>query len=178
MEKYVEIQLKEGKPDWKHEDKIYLMVLNVMKVPPHIALVYQGRYYDLTIKGANAGMDFKHILTKINRKKIPTLIFETTVGNSFSANAILQNAFLNADKIDAGNVTCLSPVKEFYGKMLSACSEAKTIFELVEFLRKRQSVGGAYTLHAEVDNHIFKWKKYSAAELKESLHNFIINEHA
>ena len=57
-------------------EKAYLWVWHADKIPPHLGLSTQSRYYSLKSNGKDQNVCFEKVIQLIDRKKIKTLAIE------------------------------------------------------------------------------------------------------
>ena len=114
----------------------HLILLYANKKPPHLALLSNGRYFSVSVKGVqieNASL----IQQLIDKKKIPTLFIELELEMNES---ILNSIF---DKSTLNQATCIRPIRETLSHQ-SGKEEylrAGTIFELYEILENQSAIG-------------------------------------
>ena len=173
------IKINNGEPLWETDRFIYLLAMNVSSVPNHIALVFNGKYYDLGFKKKNVGADFLEILSKLKRKNIPTLVFECRIPINLDIHSMLQAVFSVKNNINSSDHTCLNPVNEVFEKIYSKKINSNVIFDLVESLFATNAITNTFSLHLNLDfEGTFHWNKYSYSDLKMYLENQLSVKHA
>ena len=89
----IKIKINKSEPLWKSDRLIYLLAINVSSIPNHVAIVHNGKYYDLGFKKKNIGVDFGEVLNKLKRKNIPTLFFECKTTERNDIDSIINQIF-------------------------------------------------------------------------------------
>ena len=106
--------------NWK--EKSYILLIRPEHIPPHLALMVQGKYFSMSVKGHSLGEDGLVWKEKLNRKKISVLWVEVEplsidLVNEYFKKSIADTAL--------GQVTCLYPIRTIFN------IEASFIFELI-----------------------------------------------
>lgn len=134
--------IQELHSDWKK--RTYILLIRPENVPPHLALMVQGQYFSMSVKGHSLGDEGQIWLDKLSRKKIPVLWVE--VDNL--STGLVQSKFEQSIKDTAlGQVTCLHPIKTIFEV------QASFIFELLPQLSNHNKVI-AYAMTPKANNQI------------------------
>lgn len=115
--------------------KVNLWIWHVNKVPPHIGISSDNRYFSLKANGKDENVSLDSIQSILNKKTIATLCIELDL--IIPADKI-NNVFDEYLTTVAGEVTCLNPIKN----ILDLKSASKLI-ELLEGLYDSESVSRA-----------------------------------
>lgn len=116
---------------------IWLAVLHIDRIPPHIGIIFSGRYYSLTIKGKERKVDLGALTKTIQQKKIKTVFIKIKDHPVFSTEHMedIFNEQLNEfDQVKQYQSTCLSPIKRCFNEFYSLQSDEKELF--YEFMQK------------------------------------------
>lgn len=139
---------------------LFILIINIKKIPPHIALICNGKYYSLTINGADIKEDYL-FLSKIKKKKIPTIFIELKTEGLFFNN--LEN-FYNNKIIELGKNTCLYPVKKIISLYYKLnLDNINYVYQLIDILKKNDYINAIYSINYPYDN--FKFTKYTFDEI-------------
>lgn len=112
---------------------IYLSIVHANKIPPHIGVVVDGKYFSLKAKGKDENVPVKELLRILNRKNIVSLFVSISI--DLSNEKVLQ-VFDGFEKAIAYESSCLSPVKQLFelgegiqmlGDLLNELAEKKLI---------------------------------------------------
>lgn len=95
--------------DLNHKQGFYLWVFHADKIPPHIGLSSQGKFYSLKSSGVDVGLDTGKVFRLISDKKLPSFLIRLTLRVS---EGELHRVYQNYSKTQAGYITCLTPVNE------------------------------------------------------------------
>lgn len=115
-----------------------LWVLHTDKIPPHIGISDTTGFYSLKVKGKDTAVPLDKIMALINKKKIPTLIFELSPGSISE----LKSVFERFEIADSEGITCLEPIKT-----ATNISDVETVHELIRVLEKRKSILQKFGFH-------------------------------
>lgn len=121
---------------------IWLAVLHVDRIPPHIGIIFSGKYFSLTIKGKEIGVELIALVKTILQKKIPTVFLKIKDHPVFSTEHI-QDIFIEQlhefDQVKQFQSTCLSPIKKCFNEFYALSSNEKELF--YEFIQKLHDNG-------------------------------------
>lgn len=128
---------------------IFLVILNVDKKPPHIALLINSKIYSLTVKGRQMGESADTLMKSIHIRSIKTLFFALKPPMADALKA-MEKSLMAYEKAIAGKATCLSPLKDFFTLAYPInAQKANYIFELLPLLYRNQKITGVYHLNME-----------------------------
>jgi len=92
-----------------NEDKCLLWVWHADKIPPHLGLSVEGKYFSLKANGKDFLTEIESVRQLIDKKAIKTLCFELNV----DLNLInLINSFKKYAATIPFEVTCLKPIQD------------------------------------------------------------------
>ena len=95
---------------------IYNVVLYANRIPPHLALMINGKVFSLGVNGPKVNMDVEDLSKLIRSKSIETLFFQLKGSEDYTVLQLvekLKELTLAYSGLDAGGTTCLNPIKEF-----------------------------------------------------------------
>lgn len=122
----------------------YLWILKVDKVPPHLILSYQGKYYNLSVFGRFMSQPVDALLKTITQKKIQTLILSLNEFDDLEEK--IKDSYHKFEKVEAPHITCLSPIKELF-KLYDYSGAISTIHDLLPLLKKNNVITSSYGLN-------------------------------
>lgn len=120
-----------------------LWVLHADKVPPHIGVSIDGRFFSLKANGKDIDVPVQHLLEIVNRRGIALLCFSL---NDLLSKEAVRNSFLPYDKTIPNKVTCLNPIKTVLGD-----SQSGKLVELLASLDKACRIKSVYGLNIPVE---------------------------
>ncbi len=123
-----------------NDDDLILWVLHADKIPPHIGISDQGRFYSLKSNGKDFGVSVCSIKSIIAKKEITSLCF--TLKKS-ALKKSLEASFQVYENTIPYKITCLKPIKDVLG-----FNEPEKLIELLEVLHEEMlidSVKGVYS---------------------------------
>lgn len=113
---------------------VFLVVLYANKIPPHIGLLIDGKFYSDKVGQPDIAVDFSHLSRLILSKSIPSLFVKLKDNCGFDLlqikDFILSNQLSNNEYS-----TCLTPI----AKILNF-EHAKTVFDLLEHLTENNQI--------------------------------------
>ncbi|MDX2362846.1 MAG: hypothetical protein QNK23_18695 [Crocinitomicaceae bacterium] len=109
-----------------------LWVWHADKIPPHIGISIEGKYFSLKANGKDENMSIDKVTDLITKKKITALCFE--LNNSVQYKD-METCFANYELTVPNKITCLHPIKEILG-----CEKVRKLTELLTELYQHQNV--------------------------------------
>ena len=155
------------------EKGIYLCLLHAKRVPPHIGIIINGNYHSLTIKGIEPNVQLKALLKTIAHKKIETVFLKIALHPVYSIdhlNAMFVEILKPYTSIKNTELTCLSPIKEFFLEFYALNSSDKDIiFTFLNHLNNNSFILEANSLNLTLENNEVKIPVYSQEQLNEKI---------
>lgn len=128
--------------DLNHSQGLYLWVFHADKIPPHIGISSQGKFYSLKSSGVDIGLDTGKVFRLISDKKLPSILIRLT---SKVSEAELHRVYQSYSKTEAGSITCLTPVNEVLG-----IGDVAKLSELLVRLKEYGRLSQVYGFHLPV----------------------------
>lgn len=122
-----------------HSQGLYLWVFHADKIPPHIGISSQGKFYSLKSSGVDVGLDTGKVFRLISDKKLPSILIKLT---SNVSEAELHGVYQSYSKTQAGSITCLTPVNE-----VLSISDAAKLSELLIRLEEDGRLAQVFGFH-------------------------------
>lgn len=157
---------------------VFLVLLNTAKVPPHLGLMANGKWYSLEASGPTINGSISGLLKFISQKNVQTIFIGLSIKNVLvknDLNEIITKLILQYPKVDVGIATCLTPIKDFCSSVYNLeTSNINFVYELIPLLEKNNTVTGIYemNLSSKLNNETFKLKKYSLDDIFSSIRNY------
>lgn len=151
---------------------LYLVLLNAHRVPPHLGLVSNGLSYSLTFRGPEE-VSVESLLRVIHNRKIPSLFIalDDLKSKRKIENQNIKETFFNYHHVEAGEVTCLFPIKEACSKIFQKdFSQAGKVYELIENLSGQHLVSDVCEFYLEsfLTGSSFSIKRYTVEDIYKS----------
>ena len=89
------------------ENGVFIVCLHVDKIPPHVGLLVDGRYFSLKVHSSDFDVLFSSVETIVQRKGIPTLIVE--IQPSISLDQV-KSVFSTYGSTILPNDSCMTPL--------------------------------------------------------------------
>lgn len=162
-----------------HEDvllnDVYLVLLNVTRVPPHLAVAIGGKLFTLSVKGPTVEGDLGSLLRIIRQRSIESIFIRLSIPHLFTLEQLqdeIKNYVLAYPRVDVGLATCLAPIKDFCGSVYDAeTGNVNFIYELLPVLEKKGVIDSCY--HLNLDRYLnkdsFLLKKYTMDDINEEI---------
>ena len=80
------------KPFGCFDSGMYLVILHANDIPPHIGIIYNEKYFSLTVSGQTLGDDSKVLKKLIHRKQIKTLFIK--LARALNSKDNIRNTFM------------------------------------------------------------------------------------
>lgn len=159
---------------------LFICLLHVNRVPPHIGIIIDGKYHSLTIKGIEPNVNVAALLKIIQQQKIGSVFLKITPHPVFS-NDHMNSMFLEILKkhpqIVPNQTTCLNPIKDFFNEFYAVnSSEKDMIYDLLKRMEANNFILQAYSLNLSLENGTLNIPVYSREELSKKI-NDIRNEY-
>lgn len=152
---------------------LFICLLHVKRVPPHIGIIINGKYHSLTIKGIEPNISTIALLRTIQQQKIESVFLEINPHPVYS-NDHMNSMFLEILKkyphIRSNEVTCLSPLKDFFNEFYAINSSANDmIYDLLKRIAANNFILQAYSLNLSLENNTLSIPVYTQEELSEKI---------
>ncbi len=125
------------------EQKCLLWVWHADKIPPHLGLSVEGRYFSLKANGKDFMTEIDAVLQIISKKKIKTLCFEL---KSTLNVQDLANSFNKYNTTIPFEVTCLLPIQEVLNSYFS-----KQLVDLLVDLDDKKQVNRVFGFNIPIE---------------------------
>lgn len=131
----------------------YIVVLQTVRVPPHLLIGVDGRTWSISVSGQLPGEPLDKLFAYIHRKKIPTIFSELKLPAKFTSqrfSELLDMAVSKYPEVHANEVTCLHPIREAAAEVFGdLAGEAQFIFELIPAIQKMGGIGEHYGFYID-----------------------------
>ena len=85
---------------------LYLVILHANDTPPHIGVIYNEKYFSLTVKGQTLGDNVQLLKKLVHKKQIKTLFVR--LADVVNPMDNIRTSFIENKRVQ-GNITCLFP---------------------------------------------------------------------
>lgn len=157
---------------------LYIALIHACKIPPHIALIYNGKYFCVTVNGSTIKRDIYVLMRNILKRDIETLFVQLNLPIAYTAEDLekkITSIFRSYPSLDADGITCLSPIKDFCFDLFHLdVSNVNFIFELLPKLQMTGAVSGCYHCNMEkrfLSNNKFALKIYSMSDIRQHINS-------
>lgn len=147
------------------EQGVFLWLLKVDRIPPHLGLSVDGKYYSITIKGSEIALDLKSEIEKWNKRGLPRLGILLDVESP--DGELLEQVFM-ASSLRSAAKSCLIPVLHLLSFSIPTIGRYKTVHELIICLQNLGKIKTCYgsNLKPWLTDNMFQLKSYTADEVQ------------
>jgi len=166
------IQVNELKTNYLYEG-LWIVLIHSKRVPPHVAILQNGMYYSLNLKGPESNIPVDKIIKVLKQKKIESLFLQLIHKSSTPKELPFDKVLLCFPKINK-EITCLSPVKKY----LSLCYPVRYLKkelapDLIHRLYQKNLIVSAFSLNLSVLNKHIEIANYNQEQLNKGLSRII-----
>lgn len=154
---------------------VYLVLIDMLKVPPHLAVAVNGKLFTLTVNGATIEGELSALLRLIHKKNIPCLFVKLNIPFLFTPEDIkneIKKYTLLYPRVDIGIATCLAPINDFCESVYQVDKKSiNFIYQLIPALNNQNATAEIYHLNMEriLRNSSFEIMKYSMYDIYEGI---------
>lgn len=152
---------------------LFICVLHVQRVPPHIGMIINGNYHSLNIKGIETNISVAALEKTIHQQKIKAAFLELEQHPVFSIdhlNAMFIETLKKHPSIKSNEITCLTPIREFLNEFYALNSPAgDMIYDVLKRLNHNNFILQAYSLNLSLQNNWLDIPVYTQEELAEKI---------
>jgi len=176
MHDFYHIKCSESLDDKTVASGLWIVLYHADRIPPHLMLISEGKYYSLSVKGNHLGEPIEPMLRYARSKKHKLVFYQVQLPSEITfTEEFLLSFFKRYEAPEAGKVTCLFPIREF----LEALSpkgfvHAAFVFELFALLEKYGFAGPHAHLNMDKelqDQHALKLPIYSRFDIDLCIQN-------
>lgn len=124
-------------------NKSYLSLIAINKVPPHLAIVTDLKYFSLSSAGVKNGMDANVILNSLNRKSIPSLFLQLSQKLDVNHSIAEYSKF---EQLDKGQ-SCLNPIKNLLTSIDDSLIKCHFAYDLIAEMYNRKLIANAFSIN-------------------------------
>lgn len=151
----------------------WIAVVSAERIPPHIGILFNGKYCSLNIKGKEIDVEAAVLLRKIEILRIPAIFIKLIPHPVFSIDFLHEHFKLELQKYEKVTIehTCFTPVKAFMQEnYLLKQEELGYLFELFPVLYKEQMIDKAFGVHITSGNeNPFHFVPYTHKNIEDKL---------
>jgi hypothetical protein len=157
------------------QEGVFILLLNVKNVPPHLLIIISGKVFSISTKGVELDKPIDVYWNLIDKHNLPSIFVQLSLPDLFSLDELQEKIRLITKKfpaVDTHTVSCLMPLKEFCFEVYSTEQDnVLLVFDLLEELKNKESIEAYY--HKNLDQEIkagnYSLTKYSVHEVNEAI---------
>ena len=154
---------------------LWLVLVGINEIPPHIAIVSNGKYYSVSAKKIDCGTSVERFFVVLERKQIPALFVRIQSDNFIARNepnpAIIAKNYNDLTLLANSSQTCLSPIKKFFTESVSTDFEKiNYVYELLALAEKKGLITDCISLHLDAESvKNITLPKYTMAQIRNRI---------
>jgi hypothetical protein len=169
-------------PETKFDMGMWLVIAGTNEIPPHIALISDGKYYSVSTRKIDRGTSLERFMNTIERKQVPAIFLRilnekperTDIiarNEAISSNTLLQSIYENLNPLGINEHTCLSPIKTFFAEYYSPdFATVNFVFELLALAKNKGLIKQCFSLFSEPSHpNNITLPKYSMADIQNKI---------
>lgn len=123
---------------------VYIWVLHADKIPPHVGVSINGKYFSLKVSGKDLDVHFSGVLKIIRKKNIPCLIIPLNTLLDFDR---VRYYFELLNCAETGKNTCLTP----WVHLIGAPENIGQLSDLLKYLKNKDEFTSVFGLNLTND---------------------------
>lgn len=148
---------------------IYIVILYANRIPPHLALMIDGKVFSLSVNGPKVNMDVHDLSKLIQSKSIETLFFQLKDQEDHTFLQLIEKMrelTLTYPGLDAGGATCLNPIREFCHSVYKTdITGVNFIFDLLPKLGNVVIAHFHLNMESSLSKGLFYLEKYTMKDI-------------
>lgn len=160
-----------GSKDFPHKG-LWLALIGTNEIPPHAALINEGKYYSLSVNKVDTGSPAEKLLNVLTHKNIPALFIRIETKDT-GANVTMQlhSIFKEFHPLANTENTCLSPITDFFTIFYSLeFSSIHFVFDLLALAYKKKLIKECVAFPQYSNSNIITLPKYTMHQIRNKIH--------
>ena len=128
---------------------LYIVIIHLSRIPPHLFLAYNGELFSITISGPKPNEPLVVLIRASSQKAFPILFCKIKENNT-SSEIILKSLELAVEKhqqVKVGGASCLAPLKSFFEEVYSLnIKNVNFIFDLIPLLESEKLIEAYHSI--------------------------------
>lgn len=159
--------------DTLHEEKllkgVFIFMYRVLRIPPHLGMIVNGKLYDITLHGPNLGISAKDFYRTMLKRQSELVLVELVKPSEELLESDLEEVMKKYWKV-SDEVSCLFPIRDFiasaYG--LQECCQAEFFFDLIPLLEQQQMIQSISQMNMSnrLKDNTLELHKYSKEDIR------------
>lgn len=148
---------------------VFLWLLKVDRIPPHLGLSVDGSYYSITIKGSEIALNLESEEQKWSKRGLPRIAIELAIeAPSFE---LLEQVF-EASTLRSAAKSCLIPVLHLLSFSIPEIGRYKTVHELINRLQSLELIKAYFGSNVKpwLTDGMFHLKHYTSDDVQAYIH--------
>lgn len=160
---------------------VFLVLLNALKVPPHLLLVVSGKVFSISTLGPSLDESVERYLNFIHKRRIPSVFVKLALPPVFTQEELLgkiRTITSSYPRVDIGVATCLNPIKDFCSDIYDVDKhQVNLVFDLLDGLKQQKAIEAYYQINMDevARQGEINLEKYSVFEVNEAIHGAAVS---
>lgn len=150
--------------DSLQKNMTYLWVIHADKIPPHVGISSEARYYSLKVNGKDENVAIDQLYKVLMQKDISFVLFQLKNGIELTE---ISRKFKLYRSAGTKSVTCLDPIN----KLLICPEKVNILSDLLSFLEKQNLLGYAIVFGKKEIHGILNYTTEDIKRRLEKLEN-------
>lgn len=155
---------------------LWIALVNATRTPPHVGLVFDGKYSSLNITGQELDINVLALVKRIEMQKIKAVFIRLKPHPVFSIDYLHGHFKIQVERYErviAGTATCFTPVKTFFAENYALHEhQLEYLYNLFPELYEEEVISGAFALNMnELERSTFHLPVYTMKDIEDKLNN-------
>ncbi len=155
----------------------WIVLVNATRIPPHIGMIFNGKYFSLNINGQELDVNIFALLRRIELQKIKSVFVELKPHPVFSLDYLqqhFQQSILKHPKVSGSEATCFTPVKEYFSENYALpAQKMEYLYQLFPLLYEQEVINSSFALHLTAEDllpeMVFPLPVYNKKNIEDKL---------
>ncbi len=156
---------------------LWLVLINAKRIPPHVGMLFNGRYYSLNVTGQEINIRMQALLKRIRIQKIKAVFVQLKPHPVFSPDYLCGYFAILVQKhprVNLNGITCFTPVRSFFTENYALCeNDLKFLYHLFPQLYAQDVISGAMSVNLEENEteaeNVFRLPVYTNEDIEDKL---------
>ena len=132
---------------------MWIVLINAKRIPPHVGMIFNGKYNSLNITGQEIDINVLALLKRIEVQKIKAVFIKLKPHPVFSLDYLCEHFKIQVKKyprVDNGSATCFTPVKNFFVENHALLeSDIEYLYHLFPQLYAQEVITESFTVNCD-----------------------------
>ena len=157
----------------------WIVLVNAKRTPPHVGMIFNGKYNSLNINGQELDINVLALLKRIEIQKIKAVFIQLKQHPVFSLDYLMEHFKIQVQKyprVDNHVATCFTPVKNFFIENYALIeSDIEYLYHLFPELHSHEVIAESFALNLDKQDmdkkNIFYIPVYTKQTIEDKLNH-------